>query len=241
MNTFKKILVSIGVVLLVLTVFKLTQVYYKNLLDEEAQKVRVERIKTSKLEKVAEGQYQKLIADTLTIKQLKEKVDSLKIESDNPRIVEKLVLDFPKVDKPVDKVIKTDSIITVEDSYPNKKSPFVKYNFSLNLSTRESSGKFTLSKIPINIVVSEKIGNVHKADIIAPDFIVIDDFTFQSLPMKREEPDNFGWLAGAGMFNNAVEQRSGLRLTGGIRYKKIYLLGSVQTNLTAGVTALIEF
>lgn len=242
MSKIVKTLIAIGVILLLLAVFKFTQGYYEDRIFEEIDKARVEKIRASKLEKIADGHYQRIIADSNTIRELNIKVDSLEVEVKNPKIVEKLVVDFEVIEKPVDGFVVNDSIITINDSYPDKVSPFVTYDFNLNLITNKSLGKFKFNKIPIDIIISEEKDGLHKADIIAPDFIIVDDFTFNSLPMAEENRvDNFGWLAGAGMYNNFVEQRSGLELTGGLRYKKVYLLGSIQTNSIVSAKALIEF
>ena len=59
--------------------------------------------------------------------------------------------------------------------------------------------------------------------------------------MEEEEPNNFGWLGGVGYFNNVNTQEQGIELIGGMRYKKVYLLGSAQTNATIGAKLLLEF
>lgn len=241
MTTIKNILTAVGGIILLLAVFFLTKGYYNDLVEDAKEETRVERIRASTLEKVAEGHYRKRVADTLTIRDLKKVVDSLGIEiKKKPKIVERIVFKFIEVEKPVDGFVVTDSTFELEDTYPDKVAPFIKYNFKYSFLTSQSQGKFTIGKIPIGIVISGERG-VYQADIKAPDFIEVESIDFQGTPFEDYTPNHFGWLAGVGYYNNILEQTNSLGLSGGIRYRKLYVIGSVQTNTTVAIKSLIEF
>ena len=238
----KNILIIIGAILLALSVFKCTKSHYEYKLNEKKEELRREVIKSSKLEKVAEGHYKKLVADTLKIKQLEGLIAILNIPTKgSPRIVEKVVMEPIYIEKPIYNVKFTDSIVYTTDYYPDEQKPFLKYSSEINLSSKNSVGKFKFYEIPISIVVSENEDGTFTTDLKAPEFISIKDFDFQSLPLDSPKIDNFGWLVGGGYFKDIARQEQGIEITGGLRYKDWYLLGSAQTNSTVGLKVLTEF
>lgn len=232
---------AIGVILLLLAVFKLTQDHYEGRIDRLGEEVRVEKIRASKLEKIAEGRYQKIVADSLEKKELKLLVDSLKIKAENPIIVENIVIRLKDVDNEITDIKVSDSLIDFIDYYPSKEDAYIKYYASLNLFTNTYQSKFRFKKFPLSVVVNGIGGGLSMSNIVVPDFVEVESYDFQSRKLHQKEPDDFGWLAGAGYYNNLIEDGSGLEVIGGIRYKKVYFLGTIQTNSTVGVKTLIEF
>ena len=239
-RTMKHVLIAVGTLLILLAFFKLTQNYYREEIRAAKQKTKVQLLRNSKLVKVAEGQYEKLVADTLTKNQLKRIVDSLKIKVDNPVIVERIIIKYKDVQTAIEDITVQDSIVQVVDYYPNKSNPYITHRSKVNTLTKKGTGDFSFGKLPISVVVSEEDG-IYKASLKAPDFVELENFDFQATPLEPVEKDNWGTLLGAGYIQNFTEKTHGIGISGGIRYRKIYLLGTVQTNSTAGLTLLIEF
>lgn len=240
MISIKNILAAIGIVLLLLAVFKLTQSHYESKLEAVNEELRTEIIRTSKLEKIKDGYYTKLVADTLKLEELTYLVDSLKVEVKNPIIVERIVVRPKDSSNEIKEVLINDSIIEFTDYYPSKEDPYIKYHASLNTFTKKYIGSFRFKKIPITVVIDEK-GGLSKSSILVPEFMEVESYDFQSVKLTKTKPDNFGWLAGVGYYNRLSSIDQGVEVLGGLRYKKVYVLGSVQTNTTIGIKSLIEF
>lgn len=240
MKSIKNILAAIGIVLLLLAVFKLTQSHYQNIIEDTNDELRTEIIKSSKLEKIKDGYYTKLVADTLKDKELNKLVDSLKIQVKNPVIVERIVVRPKDSKSEITDISVSDSIVEFTDYYPSKEDPYIKYHASLNTFTNKYVGAFRFKKIPITVTIGKE-GSLSKANIIVPDFMEVESYDFQSTSLIETKPDNFGWLAGVGYYNRLPSLDQGVEVLGGLRYKKVYVLGSVQTNATIGIKSLIEF
>lgn len=240
MKSIKNILAAIGIVLLLLAVFKLTQSHYQNKIGDVNEELRTEIIKSSKLEKVKDGYYTKLVADSLKTKELDKLVDSLEMQVKNPVIVERIVVRPKDSKNEIKDVVINDSIVEFTDYYPSKEDPYIKYHASLNTFTNKYVGAFRFKKIPITIAIGQE-GELSRANITVPDFMEVESYDFQSTKLKATKPDNFGWLAGVGYYNRLPSIDQGVEVLGGLRYKKIYVLGSVQTNATIGIKSLIEF
>jgi hypothetical protein len=237
----RNILAVIGAIVLLLTAFKLTQVYYENKIEKGAEDLRKQIIKNSELIKESEGHYSKIVADSMRKKELLKIIDSLKIKADNPAIVERIVVKPKDSEKEIPEVTTSDSLIYFTDYYPSILDPYITYSARLNLFTKKYTGSFRFKKIPISIIVNQEAGGLSKANIIVPDFLEVESYDFQSTRLNPQTTDEFGWLVGAGYFNDILSQREGAEFTAGARYKKAYLLGSVQTNGTVGLKTLIEF
>lgn len=243
-NSIKNIFVSLALVLLLFVVFWVTKHSYDNKLEEILLEKRTATIKNDSLRKISDGYYKKLVADTLTKRELKKLVDSLNIEVKNPRVV--IVTEFiprnEEEDSPAEESSYTDSIYYSTDYYPQKENYFIKHSSEIDLKLKKDKGRFSFGQpIKITMAVEQLADGTFETSLNAPDFIQLEKFDFQSLPMTEKKPDNFGWLAGAGYFNNITTQEQGIEITGGLRLNKFYLLGSAQTNSTLGLKALLEF
>ena len=67
--------------------YKITRFFTDKSQEKLRRELRVEKIKNDTLTKIKEGLYTKLVADTLTKRELRQKVDSLKLEIKDPKII----------------------------------------------------------------------------------------------------------------------------------------------------------
>ena len=116
MKTRTKLLTIVLIGLAILLTFKGVTWYYSEQLEDSRIALRKELIKNSKLEKIEEGLYTKLVADTLKIKELRRLNDSLGLEVKNPKIITKVVFVPKEIEKAVDSIVVTDSIISIVDN-----------------------------------------------------------------------------------------------------------------------------
>lgn len=236
-----KYLVLFVVIILILVTFKITQHISDKKL--EAQRIELKRlkIKNDTLQKVADGQYTKLVADTAKIKDLNKLVKELQIKADNPLIVEKIVLVPETVEKPIDSVSIAKDSVTIVDYYPTKQDWFIKYNGKIDLIGTNNKGSFTFSELPISLVISEQEDGTFKSDLKAPPFINITQLDVVALPLETKKADNFGFLAGGKINRNMSNGNLGYEILGGVRFKKINVITSINTNEEFGIGTLIEF
>ena len=232
------IIIVVGLIFL-----KVGEHFYYKKTEELRAEIKKERIRADELIKVNEGYYQKLVADTLTKKQLKKQVDSLQLAVKNPIIVEKIKFIPKDIEKPVDGIIVKDSIISTEDYYPKQgEDYFVKYTSEINIKTQKGVGKFSFGKpISLNLAIGEQKDGTYRVDTRLPDYINIESIDVQALPMTPQKKDNFGLLIGAGAGKDFKDNSTYLQLTSGIRYKKVYLNIGAGTNKTINGTVTFEF
>jgi len=199
--------------------------YYEGKINKNQQAHRSLVLRNDTLQKVTETQYRKLVADTLTKRELRKLIDSLGVALDaKPTTIIKTELVIKEVIKEVDAVtVKGDSIHVI-DYYPTKENYFVRYQSDVSLSSQEGVSKFTFRPIDIAIVMSQREDGVFQADIKAPSFIKINSLDIQSLPMELYKPDSFGWIIGAGVAKVLDEDQTFFRINAGIRFHKLYVL-----------------
>ena len=220
-NNILVILILIGATLIA---FKLGGDLSDKKLRAAKLTLRKEILKNDSLQLINEGLYTKLVADTLTITQLRKKSDSLELELKDPKIVIKTVYKFVEVEKPIDGIVVKDSTLEINDAYPDKESPFVKYFAKIDLKTNEGIGKFTFEPLNINIGIEQKEDGT--------DFLTVESIEVQALPMELPAVDNFGFLVGAGLGTDFMDNSNFMTLSAGIRIKKIYLDVQGATNQT---------
>ncbi len=219
-------------------------IHFKNKqIDKYKGEYKRERLAKDSIREVSDGHYKKLVEDTLTKQELKKEIADLKIKADNPLILWKTKLEFKEVDKPIDSIALTTDSLTISDFYPNKEKWFARYdaNIKLDSTFKDSKGKFSFSELPLNLVINEVEPGIFEADLETEEFIKINSLEVKALPLEQKRPDNFGFLAGGGINKDLTDMSYNLELAGGIRYKKVNVLATVNTSGQAGIKLLLEF
>lgn len=238
----KKTLTNILIFILFFgSIFFYQKVFVEPKIERLQTQLRTAKIKEDSLRKVKEGYYKKLVADTLTQIELNKIVDSLELLTENPKIVEVIKIVPKEVEKEVDKVVVKDSTLEIEDFYPNKENPFIRYNSKINLLTQKGKSKFTPYPFDIVLSIGQKEDGTFELDSKLPEIFNVTDIQVQATPMTPEKKDNFGILLGAGGGKNFHLQDPYIRVNTGIRYKKTYLQLGGNTNNTADLTLTFEF
>jgi len=236
---------NITLIVLIIIIFSTGFFISKHFSDLKQQKLRrelsKERIKNDTLVQLSPTTYRKLVADTLTQRQLRKKVKELEIELKDPKIVE--VIKFvPRTieNKVVDTVFIKDSLVNITDYYPNKKDYFVKYTATINTITQNavSNWDFNPQEFKLGLGLNNK--GMYEVITEVPEFIKITNIDVQSLPLEKSKKDNFGFLIGAGYGTNINTSEDFISLQSGIRYKKAYLLMSLTTNETINLGLTFE-
>lgn len=216
--------------------------YYKNQIAEEKLELRKEKLGNDELKQIAEGHYQKLVADTLRVKDLERIVDSLNIElKAKPRIVYQIKYVPKEVEKPVDSISIQDGVIGIEDFYPEKDNYFIRYRNKISLVDSTGTGIWSFNPLSVSAVISERSDGMFVADFKTPSWLSIESVDIQATPLTPTKIDNFGWLLGVGVAKDFRDDAFYGRLSGGIRYKKIYLILGAGTNQTVGANLNFEF
>ena len=230
--TQKNIFNIIAVIAIVLITLRGANWYYGKQNEADKIALRKQRIKTSELTQLKEGLYTKLVADTLTIKDLKRVNDSLALELDNPTIVTVVEWKYKEVEKPVDSVVVKDSTLQIVDTYPSKDNPFVTYRAEVNKFTGEGLGKFSFNPQEVRLGIGENEDGTYSVNAGVPDYLTITGLDVQSRPLEPVKIDNFGWIAGARIGKDFTDLSSYFKVNGGIRYKKLYFIVGAGTNGT---------
>lgn len=194
-------------------------------LQEEREAKKEAFIKNDELKKVADGWYQKYVADTATTKELEKLVDSLQVIVDNPKGGGTITI------RPTDTIQVTDTVIVnnttkkveIIDYYPNKENYFLKYsnNFYIGDSTKGTS-KFEWTPINVDVIISE-VGGKFKADFQVPSYVNIDNVEIRATPMSvHKSVDRVGYLLGGDWGNDLTTGTNYIEVGGGIRFMKLY-------------------
>lgn len=168
-------------------------------------------------------QYSKIIADTLTERQLRKRIEELEIENaKKPKIITEIQWKVRDSEKVVDTIYlpKGDSKLYVSDYYPNKYDPFVNYTL------KDTIGKFKFYPINTAIVVSENKDGTWKVDTKTPEFIEITNIT--AVGLKKEfEPKTSPFYIGGGVQKQG--ERYPISALGGFRVKRTIIFGGLNT------------
>lgn len=195
-----------------------------NKCTDEVRKKEVEwRIKTDSLVKVSETQYTKLIADTLTISELRKEIKRLEIENiKKPKTVTVIDWKIRDGEKTVDTLYlpSEGKKLYISDFYPNKENPFVNYTL------RDTIGKFKFYPQQIAIVVSENKDGTWKTDVKGSDYFEITDIKavgIQRPTVTKTSP----FYIGGGVQKQG--EKYPLSVLGGFRVKRTIIFGGINT------------
>jgi hypothetical protein len=237
---------AILIIILIFIIGFITFNFTKSLYQKKVQKAQRElinyKIKADTLARINENQYRKLLADTLTKRELLKKIDSLKIKADNPIVVTEVLYEFDK--KETEGEIKTtDSTMTFTDYYPDKENPFIKYSAEINKIKNTYKGSFDVKPLSLNLVFSQNKEGVYQLDSKVPDYISISKIDIQSTPLNSvpESKKAITTFAGLKYNNSFLSEDPFIETIVGLRYRRINLIGSLSTNSYLGLGILIDF
>lgn len=217
---------NIKTILIVIFLVSLTTFYFEN------SRIDYEKKYNTELVEIKENQYRKQVADSLTNYELKEIIRKLEVENiKKPKIVIVPKIEFIEVEKVVEKVQIINGVVKVEDYYPNKENPFIKYTLYDTISN------FKFYPIEIPIVLHENKDKTWSVDIKTPDFIKITDIKANSLPVKSEKKRPF--YLGAGM--SVIAEKQSYEIIGGIKIGRVLTLGSINKEKDIGIKTLYNF
>lgn len=236
-----KIIVIVVALLAALAAMKVTQVVYQAKVDRVEALVRVEVIKNSKLTKINEGLYSKLVADTLTKREMKRVIDSLGLELKNAILVAEVVFKPKDTIKEIITVGYKDSIINIQDFYPSKKNPFIEYSAKYNLKDSIGFGEFKFTPVKLALGIGQNKDGTFRVNTKVPEFIEVTTVDVKALPIAKPKPDNFGLIFGAGYGTNLTNKEQFLKASAGVRVKKIYIEAEGATNNTVSAGLKFEF
>lgn len=227
-----KLLMGLVVVLAVITAIFWFQKNAAQKREFQAQQeIRKERIKQDSLVKLSDGYYQKLVADTLTQKQLKDlAAEIVELKNRKPVSVTKTIVQPVRIEKETDSIgIENDSVY-ITDFYPNKDNPFLKYTNRFSLTSQKGISNFDFSAITLDQVVTKKENGLYQVDFKGPDFLELKSLDIQTEPMIEPVKDNWGTLIGVEYGKNLETDVNIFGINAYQRYKKFYFGGSVNTN-----------
>lgn len=231
---------SAGVLVLLLA-FSCDRIKREKELKSLKELYKKEVLKNDSLVKVNETQYRKLIADTLTISQLNNKIKQLNIKlKEKPKVITEIEYVPKEVEKEVEVVRVIGDTVQIEDYYPNKKEYFVKYENEVSIKDKKGVAKFSFQPLKITSVISERKDGIFQIDFKTPEWLEVQSIDIQSTPIESIKQNNFGFLLGAGMERNFYENKSNIRIETGIRYKKMYLDLGISTSNIADLTLKFE-
>lgn len=205
------------------------------------EKVKIElnkeRIKNDTLIQLSPTLYKKLLADTLTKRKLKRLSDSLKLELENPKVVEVIKFLPAEVKEKEIEVIKIkDTIITTIDYYPKEEGYFIKHSSTINTKTSKGETDWAFSEQEVRLGIDQNKDGTYVVKTKVPEYLKITGIDVQSQPTEKEGQDNYGVILGAGYNKNLENKKEGIQASLGYRFNRVILLGNISTNNTLGVT-----
>lgn len=216
-----------------------------NVYENKVENLKIDKksliIKNDRLDSISKGRYHKLVADTLKMKELEKEKDSLFSEvNKGPKVVTKIETKPVFIEKPIETVDVSDSLIKIEDYYPKKEDFYIKYKARINRLTGKETSKWDFNKTEIDILITENKDGTFSADAKLPDYITLGKLDILTTPKNKTKDNDFGIIMGVGA-GLQFENDNYYSLNPGIRYKKFYLLGSFNTNNSLGVSVGFEF
>lgn len=206
------------------------------------QLIRKKTIAEDSLVKLSDGYYQKLVADTLTKQQLKKLAeDIIELKNRKPISVTTTII------KPIEVLKETDSIkivkdsVYIEDFYPKKDKPFLKYTNRFSLKTQKGISTFKFDSIKLTQVTTKKENGLYQIDFKGPDFLELQSVDIQTEPILEQVKDNWGTLIGLEYGKNLDSNNNIFEINAYQRYKKFYLGGSISSNKNIKGGIKIEF
>lgn len=188
--------------------------------DRIQNELKREVLKKDKLIEVSNGQYRKLVADTIkSRKEFNKIITDLKYKLDNvePKIlikeVEVIVKEYEEIPTEV-----VDSIITAY--YPTKEDYFVRYTGDI----KNKNSKFVWKSIKLSVLLSENKNGIWQADIKTPSFMEVVDVDIVSRPLKKEKgKHNSTWSLYVGASHDIRQEKYLPQLTVGILNNNLML------------------
>lgn len=177
-------------------------------------------------------QYSKMVADTLTIKELRDRIKYLEIENiKKPQSITEIKWKIRDGEKTVDTVfLPTEGKpLYVSDYYPNKENPFV--NYTLN----DTIGKFKFYPTKLSLVVSENRDGTWKVDTKAPEYFEITDIRAVALDRPITKKTTPFYVGGGVQKQN---DKYPISVLGGFRIKRTIIFGGVNTDGNVEVKTL---
>lgn len=236
-------LILIIIILLLIGGMFLGKNYYEGQIAEVNREKRALILKNDTLQQISATQYRKLLADSLTQRQLNRIVDSLKIKLDEkPKIVYRTKIEIREVEKPTDSISIENDTITVDSYYPQKENYFARYQSRISLLDSTSTEKWNFSPFSLSLVVSQRDDGIWVTNTQVPEFMKITDITVQGTPQEPpEKRDKFGFILGVGAAQQFLDDTTYYRVETGIRWGKTYLDVGFNTNVSADATLKVEF
>jgi HD superfamily phosphohydrolase len=214
--------------------------------DNETEKLRTElkkeTLRNDTLKKISEDIYEKLVADSLTKKELFKILKQLEIDVKNPKIITRIEYKQKDVEKEVDEIKLKDSILQIIDFYPNKDQYTLKYSSDINLINKKGKGKFEFIAQSLDLVISETEKGLWKATLKTDnEFVEINSLDVQTLP-DVTQPQKSNWAKFGGVkYNTNLNDNKNLEILGGVRYKKLSVLGSANSSSQLGLGFMLDF
>lgn len=234
---------NIAIIVLLIIIFLAGFFVSKHFSKNKIEDLRKEIIKNDSLVQIDSVTYKKLVADTLTKRQLRKEIKDLKVSLKDPKTITKIKF-VPRdiIKKEIDTVtITKDTIINVVDFYPNKSNPFIRYSAQINYPSKNSFSNWEFYPQNINLVIGKNDIGMYEVVSKVPEFIKINSVDVLSKPITANKKDNFGFLFGAGYGKDFRFNTEYLTANAGIRFKKTYILFNINTNETANIGLNFEF
>lgn len=214
----------------------------KKKLEKTQLEVRKWKIKQDSLLKLSDGYYRKLVADTLTKNQLKKLAeDIIELKGRKPVVVQNVTFVPKEVEKLIDDVVVKNDTAYIEDYYPSKESPFLKYTNKFSISNQKGFSKFKFNPVDLAIVLTQRDDGIFEADIKGPEFLNFTNVDIQAIPLTPPSKDNFGWLFGVGYGKDFNTNENFFDIDIYARIKRFYIGGGVTTSGMAKGGIKIEF
>lgn len=194
---------------------------YSHLTDTINSQEKEWRLRTDTLVKINETQYTKLVADTLTKKQLKKVIDSLELENiKKPKEVYITNVIVKEITKTVDSLVYIDGKLNIVDYYPNKEDYFVRYSLTDTISN------FKFNPIQISLVVSEEKENLWKVDTKMPPYFEITNIKAISLERKNKNTHTPFYIGGG---IQKQGQKTPYSVNAGVKLGRYLIIGGYNT------------
>lgn len=242
MKNNKVILILIIIIILLLGVGALYVHSLKEDIKEANLSARLEKLRGDRLEVISTTQARKLVADSLTQRELNRLVKELEIALDaKPKIVWKTEFIIEEVEKEIDGIVVDSTSVAVDDYFPQKEGYFIRYQNRIDLLEGKGKSNWSFSPLTISGVISQRKDDIYTIDFKAPEWLEIASIDVQATPLETPKRDNFGVLLGGGAGYDFRSQEVYGRLSGDIRFKKFYIGVGAGTNQTVDGGIKIEF
>jgi len=227
-----KVLVSL---ILILTILVAVLWIQKNTAQKKhfqtQQELKKSVIKSDSLVKLSDGYYAKLVADTLTRKQLKKlAADIVDLKNREPVSITTTIIQPVEVLKDTDSISVVKDSVFIKDFYPNKESPFLTYSNRFSLKTQKGLSNFVFDSITLRQVITKKENGLYRIDFKGPDFLEVKSLDIQTEPKIQLVKDNWGTLIGVEYGKSLEIDKSIFEVNVYQRYKKFYIGGAISSN-----------